>query len=122
MSSSLPEKELIKATIIRLLEKANRHPELTPRILRTKIEQKLKLADGTLNSKKYYIKKVALAWWTGEEQLSGAKKEEQLHVSEPSLAMKRLTKLANVAGKIPQALKGLSNLSDEEKVTTLRQR
>lgn len=121
MSSALPEKELIKATIIRLLEKANRHPELTPRILRTKIEQKLKLREGTLSSKKYYIKKVALTWWMSEDHASSSvsRKDEAV---EPSLAMKRLTKLANVAGKVPQALKGLSGLSEEDKITTLRQR
>jgi len=46
MATDLPEKEVIKSTIIKLLEKANRHPSLTPRLLRNKVEEKLKLKQG----------------------------------------------------------------------------
>jgi hypothetical protein len=49
MSSIVPEKIIIKTTAIKLLEKAGRHPALTPRILRQKIESKLELAKGNIS-------------------------------------------------------------------------
>ena len=61
--STLPNKDVVKQMIVKLLEKANHHPELTPRILRTKIEEKLKLTKDSLKPKRDYIKKVAIEWW-----------------------------------------------------------
>lgn len=112
MSNVLPEKELIRSTIIKLLEKANRHPSLTPKLLRNKLEEKLKLQPGCLSAKKIFIKKIALQWW-----VSG----ESTEMTPTQLALKRLTKLATVAGKM-HLFKSLGELSEEEKISLLREK
>ena len=53
----------VKIIVLKLLDKAGTDPRLTPRILRNKTEDKLKLERGDLNPKREYIKKLIYKWW-----------------------------------------------------------
>ena len=114
MSNAVPEQSVLKAQTIKLLEKSGRHPQLTPRILRTKLEQKLGLAAKALRKQREYIKDVAIVWW-----LDAASEGE---TSEESLALQRLSKLAKAANKGPAIFKAIANMSTDDKINYLRKR
>jgi hypothetical protein len=56
------EQELF-SQIIKLLNKAGQDPRLTPRVLRKKLEEKMKLSEGSLKDNREDIKKSILKWF-----------------------------------------------------------
>ena len=95
-----------KAMILKLLEKAGSDPRLTPRLLREKAEQRLQLDKGSLKSKRNLIKDWIVEWYRQKKIVE----------------LKALVKLAKASGLAPQIFKGLSELTDEDKVVALRKR
>lgn len=136
LSSKMPDKDTLRAYTLKLLEKANRHPELTPKILREKIEQKLKLVPSTLKPKRGYIKKTAIDWWIqveGSNKTQESEKERLVKKGKvttisgttsnaPSVALQSLSRLAVVVGKGPHIFKSIANLTEGEKINYLRQK
>ena len=62
MSTSIDEAELFNQ-IVKLLNKAGQDPRLTPRVLRKKLEERMKVSDGALKSSRELIKKNMLKWY-----------------------------------------------------------
>ena len=56
------EQELF-TNVLKLLNKAGQDPRLTPRILRKKLEERMKLAEGELKSKRELIKTHIFKWF-----------------------------------------------------------
>lgn len=114
----IPEKAELKAAVIKLLERAGRHPKLTPRILREKAEKILKLEPHTLKSKREYVKKVAIQWWRSEKEVIHPIETASTSSSNSELA--KLSKIAIVVGK-SSLLKELTEYANnKEKVNYLR--
>ena len=64
------DSEVLDSTVFRLLGKAGLDPRCTPKILRSKTEQKLKLQEDELLPYRVRIKKLIIKWWK-ETQLNG---------------------------------------------------
>lgn len=100
--SSLPSDDAIKEQIMKLLLKAGTDPRVTPRILREKAEQRLKLDKDRLKVKRDIIKDWILLWWTERN----AKFAEDL---------KLLVKLSKAAGYAPAIFSDIRDMEDREK-------
>ena len=117
LSTEVPEKSVIKSTVIRLLEKAGRHPQLTPKILRSKVETKLQLEPKTLHPKKEYIKNIAITWWVDKSGDNDGDADDGAQIR-----LQRLNKVAIVSGAAPAIFKGTVNMSDKEKIVYLTEK
>ena len=115
------DEEKLKTMILKLLDKAGRDPRLTPKILRNKAEERLKLESGTLKPKRAFIKELIFQWW--DVNMKGEQKPEKGNgnMSKDDLILTKLNKLAKVSGHL-QLLRGLADLESSDKISKLRSR
>lgn len=128
------DKETIRNQIIKLLDKAGRDVRLTPRVLRAKAEERLKLSPGGLKDKKELIKKIIMKWWSMQpesqaeekekEKLKEREKEKEKAKSDSSTSsehtLNRLLKFAKAAGKGSSFLIQFKDMGTKEKIKSLR--
>ena len=108
--SKLPSNDEIKEQIMKLLHKAGTDPRVTPRLLREKAEQKLKLDKNALKGKRPVIKDWIMEWWM----------ERQSKLGED---LKLLVKLSKAAGYAPGIFQDIRLMEDrEEQIKILSQR
>lgn len=100
--SKLPSDDVVKEHIMKLLAKAGTDPRVTPRLLREKAEQRMKLDKDTLKAKRESIKDWVLLWWTERN----ARFAEEL---------KLLVKLSKAAGYAPGIFSDIRDMEDREK-------
>lgn len=121
----------VVAQVVKLLDKAGTDPRLTPRLLRNKTAEKLKLPVGSLEDLKPLIKKVIIKWWKTTQLQKEDEKKETVKVkaeekpagdASDDFGWKKLSKFAQVAGKAPAVYAGLSELAPKEKCDKLRER
>ena len=62
LSTKIPKRNVVEESIKRLLQKAGTDPRVTPRLLREKAEQRLKLALHTLKPMREDIKNMIMEW------------------------------------------------------------
>lgn len=70
MSTEVEDTKLVQM-IMKLLNKAGKDPRVTPRILRSKAEERLQLPKDALKPKREYIKKLIARWWKDQQAASG---------------------------------------------------
>jgi hypothetical protein len=141
------DKEALQAMLFKLLDKAGRDIRLTPRVLRKKAEEKMKLPTGGLNDKKETIKRVIMKWWSLQPEAQEKEKEKDKErekdkekdkeksaksssshnaaekaASGPEHTLSRLTKFAKAAGKGPQFFATYKDMKLEDKIRGMRTR
>ena len=120
----------LRQTVNKLMDKAGRDQRLTPRLLREKAEEKMKLPKGALKCKRTRIKVMIIDWWSKNVEpvnvavtSKSTKKESGDGVeTDPELVILRsLAKYAKAVGKGPSYFKELTG-STVEKAKVLRKR
>ena len=114
----------LTSVLNKLLDKAGTDARLTPRLLREKAEQRMKLEPGQLIAKKADIMDVIVSWWMeNNPQTVEPKAASNNASSDPAaLTLQRLSKYAAAVGKGPRFFKDLSQDSDIEKAKDIRKR
>ena len=108
----------VEAVVNKLLDKAGTDERLTPRLLRQKVEQKMKIEPDSLLPVKANILKMISDWWDKNfPEKNGASGQPPL----PS-SVESLSKFARAVGKGPQFFKTLNHNSDEEKALDILKR
>lgn len=105
---------MLQLTVTKLLDKAGFDARLTPRLLREKVEQRMKLEPDALKSMKPEIMAMITDWWI--ETHGNKRKPRQVS------ALESLSKLAKAVGKGPHFFKSLNFTSDSEKADDIRKR
>ena len=110
--------EQLQLTVTKLLDKAGTDARLTPRLLREKVEQRMKLEPDALKSMKPEIMTMITEWWieTHNNRGGGKKTVAQL------LAIESLSKFAKAVGKGPHFFKSLNCATGAEKADDIRKR
>lgn len=77
---------VLDQTVTKYLSRAGTDPRCTPKMLREKTEDKMKLERGTLDAFKPRIKKLIIKWWkeTGKEQVGNGSTSSAANVKEES--------------------------------------
>jgi hypothetical protein len=138
------DKEVVVRVMMKLLDKAGNDPRLTSRILREKVEEKLKLKKGDLKSKREFMKLHTLKWWYDNHGGASASSKSNGGSSGTSVpkkavvkneptdrpksveapprneALVMLTKLARAVGKGPNFFKPMMDMSDEKRISRMR--
>jgi hypothetical protein len=86
---------------MKLLWKAGTDPRVTPRLLREKAEDRLKISRGTLKPMRNYIKDIVMDWHSDRMEKLGAD-------------IKLLVKLAKAAGFGPNFYSDIRELTDRD--------
>jgi hypothetical protein len=111
----------VELTIVinRLLDRAATNPRLTPRLLREKAEQKMKLEPGELKAMKAKIMKMIELWWhsTYPEESPSAETADDVELSR----LKSLNRFAKAVGKGPIFFKDLSD-SNKRRADQIRKK
>lgn len=108
----------VEAVVNKLLDKAGTDERLTPRLLRQKVEQKMKIEPDSLLPVKANILKMISDWWDKNfPDKNGASGQPPL-----SSSVESLSKFARAVGKGPQFFKTLNHNSDEEKALNILKR
>ena len=114
----------LTSVLNKLLDKAGTDARLTPRLLREKAEQRMKLEPGQLITRKADIMDVIVSWWM--ENNPSTVEPRAASNNGPSdataLTLQRLSKYAAAVGKGPRFFKDLSQDSDIEKAKDIRKR
>ena len=111
----------LQNTVKKLLDKAGTDARLTPRLLREKVEQRMKLEPGALTCKKSDIMDEIIKWWKETQPAIKAKDSVDAHATELT-ALQSITKYAKAVGKGPHFLKEFLQDSDVEKAKDIRKR
>jgi DNA replicative helicase MCM subunit Mcm2 (Cdc46/Mcm family) len=108
MTTNIDEEELF-SHIVKLLNKAGLDPRLTPRVLRKKLEERMKVSEGVLKPSRELIKKNILKWYKKNceedykkvvESVQPKKAtivEKEVNIEEKTLS--QIGKLAKAVGK-----------------------
>jgi hypothetical protein len=110
----------LKDMIMKLLDRAGKNPRLTPRLLRSKAEERLRLEKDSLKSKRNSIKKFIEIWWNSNMKTTETKSETVL--SAEDITLQSLNKLAKAIGKGAQFFKQISEKPLAEKIKILRKK
>ena len=108
----------VEAIVKKLLDKAGTDDRLTPRLLRQKVEQKMKIEPDSLLPLKTEILEMISDWWDKnfpEKVVSGGQQPT-------SSSINNLSKFARAVGKGPAFFKTLNQNSDEEKANDILKR
>ncbi len=100
-SSSLPTRDSLSEVVMKLLNKAGTDPRVTPRMLREKAEDRLKLSRGTLKPMRNDIKDMVMEW-------------HNQRMEQVSNDIKLLVKLAKAAGCSPNLYSDIRVLTDRD--------
>jgi hypothetical protein len=111
----------IKHVINRLLEKTGQDPRLTPKIIRSKVESRMKLNSGDLWEKREFVKKVIIKWWK-KKTASDLEAAAAIAESEVNIALTKLSRLAKAVGKGSGYFKELRDLDNSGKVVGMRKK
>jgi hypothetical protein len=106
-------KEELRAILLKLLDKAGKDPRLTPRLLREKAEQRLKLEKGVLKAKREDIKRLIIRWWY---------ENVEVNMDENTRILNEYIKIAKASGSALVVFKGLADMAPEEKISIIRTR
>jgi hypothetical protein len=101
LSKSLPSRDLLEDAVKRLLNKAGTDPRVTPRLLREKAEQRLKLVKETLKPMREDIKDMIMTW-------------HKERMDKLGVEIKLLVKLTKAAGFGPSLYIDIRELDDRE--------
>lgn len=112
----------LTSVVNKLLDKAGMDARLTPRLLREKAEQRMKLEPGRLISKKTDIMNTIVSWWMENQPTSTKPKTTGDATSGEVTALQSLSKYAKAVGKGPHFFKELNNDSDADKAKDIRRR
>jgi hypothetical protein len=107
--------EKLQSMVLKLLDKAGHDPRLTPKILREKAEERLKLPKQGLKDKRETIKEIILHWWCLN------KKSDPLMTND-ELQLKSLMKLAKALGKGPSWFQELIGAETSFKISYIREK
>lgn len=115
--------ETMKNQIQKLLDKAGTNPKLTPRLLREKAEQRLKLQPGELNTRtrREIIKNVIIKWWNENVKKESAEPPPKISTKTPDeQTLHKLGKVVKAAGVGPQVFARLQDLSIPDRIIAIR--
>ena len=127
---------VLDQTVTKYLSRAGTDPRCTPKVLREKTEDKMKLERGTLEAFKPRIKKLIIKWWkeSGKEQVSNSTKVKEempdkvtpavVPPSEEEVRMwKAFKAFAKASGKGAELLAGLNEIKVAgDRIAALRKR
>ena len=114
----------LRQTVNKLMDKAGKDQRLTPRLLREKAEQKMKLPKGALKCKRTKIKVMIIDWWDKNVEpvpTATSKTADGVEVDPELVILRSLAKYAKAVGKGPAYFKELTG-STVEKAKVLRKR
>ena len=108
----------VEAVVNKLLDKAGTDDRLTPRLLRQKVEQKMKIEPDSLLPLKSNLLIMISNWWDKNFPVKIV-----ASVQTPmSLSVDSLSKFARAVGKGPHFFKTLKQNSEEEKALDIMRR
>jgi hypothetical protein len=109
------DKDALAAMMFKLLDKAGRDQRLTPRVLRKKAEEKLKLPSGGLDDKKELMKKIIMKWWSLQPEAKQAEQEQQSKHEHKHKEQQKEHKSSSSSSSSQAISKSASNDSKKEK-------
>jgi hypothetical protein len=110
--------EQLQLTVTKLLDKAGTDARLTPRLLREKVEQRMKLEPDALKSMKPEIMAMITEWWIETHHSKNVGRKVPVEVN----GLENLSKFAKAVGKGPHFFKSLKFTSEAEKADDIRRR
>lgn len=113
--------EQLQVTVTKLLDKAGTDVRLTPRLLREKVEQRMKLEPDTLRPLKPKIMTMIVDWWKENHRIVVEIEPAIKRTPEPT-ELESLRNYVRAIEKSSHFFRNLKSLSDADQADNIRKR